>query len=124
MTSPPESDVAEMPGSLALPRENGELVFGSPWEGRAFGLAVALRDGAVYAWRDFVEQLGAEIVADRRAGGTLPYYRLWLAALEEVLLSKGIVTPEELQAKAAECAALDEHAHEPHSRAHREGAGS
>ena len=34
--------IANMEGSAALPRKNGELVFEAPWEGRAFGIAVAL----------------------------------------------------------------------------------
>lgn len=31
-----------MSGAAALPRRNGELVFEAPWQGRAFGLALAL----------------------------------------------------------------------------------
>ena len=37
-----------MEGDVALPRPNGELVFSTPWEGRAFGIAVALKNAGLY----------------------------------------------------------------------------
>ena len=36
--------VAVMEGAAALPRKNGELVFEEPWQGRVFGMAVALHE--------------------------------------------------------------------------------
>src|SRR5262249_18525318 len=42
--------VAAMEGATALPRENGELVFDEPWQGRAFGMAVALHEDGLYEW--------------------------------------------------------------------------
>jgi len=42
-----------MSGLSALPRSNGELVFENPWEGRAFGVAVALTHAGRYQWRKF-----------------------------------------------------------------------
>ena len=42
-----------MSGLSALPRNNGELVFENPWEGRAFGVAVALTHAGRYQWRKF-----------------------------------------------------------------------
>ena len=41
MTNALPDEVAFMEGVAALPRDNGELVFAAPWEGRAFALAVA-----------------------------------------------------------------------------------
>src|SRR4051794_27557746 len=55
------SAIGEMDGDVALPRSNGELVFEAPWEGRAFGLAVALNERGIYEWRAFRDQLVAEI---------------------------------------------------------------
>ena len=34
---------AALAGSAPLPRDNGALVFDEPWQGRALGMAVALR---------------------------------------------------------------------------------
>ena len=56
MTQPthatPDRAISAMSGSAALPRRNGELVFAEPWEGRAFGLAVALNENGAYDWPD------------------------------------------------------------------------
>ena len=38
-----DREVASLEGTAALPRRNGELVFEAPWQGRAFGMAVVLR---------------------------------------------------------------------------------
>ncbi len=46
-----------MEGVEALPRKNGELVFDALWEGRVFGMAVALNDQGVYPWREFRDAL-------------------------------------------------------------------
>ena len=38
----PGAEVTGMSGPAALPRRNGELVFEAPWQGRAFGMALAV----------------------------------------------------------------------------------
>ena len=50
-----------MEGDVALPRLNGELVFSAPWEGRAFGMAIALMDGGQYRWEEFRDRLIVEV---------------------------------------------------------------
>ena len=47
---PPSLDqrIADMDAQIALPRQNGELVFQTPWEARAFGMAVALDENGAY----------------------------------------------------------------------------
>ena len=102
--------VGLMEGEAALPRKNGELVFAAPWEGRAFGLAVALSDERCYGWDDFRARLVDEIAA----APDDPYYERWLAALERVLVERGLVTPEELEQRTAEYASgeRDDHDHE------------
>jgi nitrile hydratase accessory protein len=97
--SRPDDRIAQMDGDAALPRKNGELVFEAPWEGRAFGLAVALSDRRVYDWDEFRSRLVAKI-----ASGESPYYESWLAALENVLLSHGLVTVSELDLRTQEYA--------------------
>ena len=92
--------IAEMDGEAALPRSNGELVFQAPWEGRAFGAAVALSDAGTYLWPEFSEHLAEEIAAARGvADGPETYYERWLAALEHLLLERGIVTPDEIETR-------------------------
>jgi nitrile hydratase accessory protein len=95
----------------ALPRKNGELVFEAPWEARAFGLAVALNEAGVYPWRDFSQGLAAETAALEQQGAPGSYYERWLETLEKLAIARGLVTPEELDARTAEYAfrAHDEH---------------
>lgn len=79
-----------------IPRKNGELVFEAPWQGRAFGLAVALSEQGVFAWEDFRQALIAEIAAAEARGGEFRYYDAWLAALERVLAARAVLADGEL----------------------------
>ena len=97
--------IASMDGPAALPRKNGELVFEAPWEGRAFGMAVALSEARRYDWEEFRQGLIAEIAATEGGGEGAAYYEQWLAALERLLVERGLVAPEEIEARAAEYAA-------------------
>ena len=95
----------QMSENFALPRSNGELIFGSPWEARAFGIAVALNEGGVYAWRE----LSSGLAAAERAGPESTYYERWLQALESLALAHGLVTESELDAKMTDLAHDDHH---------------
>jgi nitrile hydratase accessory protein len=89
------SDAATlMDGPEALPRDNGELVFGAPWEARAFALAVAVVDQLGLDWDAFRDRLKEAIAAapDR------PYYESWSVALEGLVLGSGLATSEALDA--------------------------
>src|SRR5215216_4815527 len=103
--------IEDLGDDLAVPRKNGELVFEAPWEGRVFGMAVALSDHAVYTWDAFRERLSGEIAEAEAHGECTPYYERWLASFERLLLETGALTPEELDARTAEYAAgvYDEH---------------
>jgi nitrile hydratase accessory protein len=111
--------IADMEGDMALPRHNGELVFASPWEARAFGMAVALNDSGIYEWRDFSQGLAAETATAEHHGRPSSYYERWLAALEKLAVAKGLVTPAEIEARATQYASgahndhdhLDDHEH-------------
>ena len=91
-----ERVVADMEGATAVPRRNGELAFEAPWQGRAFGMAVALHEGELYEWDAFRERLIAEIAAAEAQGDGSGYYEQWLASFEALLAARGIVTREEL----------------------------
>ncbi len=91
-----------MDGGAALPRKNGELVFEAPWEGRAFGVAVAMSDLGLYDWDAFRQRLVAEIGEADARGDPSTYYQRWLAALESLVLERGFVAPDELEGRTAE----------------------
>jgi nitrile hydratase accessory protein len=119
-------DVADMPGTTALPRRNGELVFHEPWESRAFGLAVTASEAGAYEWEEFRQGLIAEIGAweaehgrDHDEGGDWRYYERWLASFERLLAEKGLVSADELGRRMDELEHEDDHRHDhDHGGAH------
>jgi nitrile hydratase accessory protein len=89
--------VAAMQGAVGLPRRNGELVFDEPWQGRVFGMAVALHEQGRYEWEEFRQTLIRRIAVAEAEGGPFVYYAIWLATFEEILARKGLVTVEEVE---------------------------
>ena len=89
--------VAAMAGRTSLPRKNGELVFEEPWQGRVFGMAVALHEQGAYEWEEFRQALIAQVAAAESRGGPFVYYEVWLATFEELVSRKGLVTPDDLE---------------------------
>ncbi|MCC7263474.1 MAG: nitrile hydratase accessory protein [Candidatus Latescibacteria bacterium] len=96
---------------LDLPRQNGELLFTAPWEARAFGLAVALSQQGVYAWKEFSQALAAHTATAQEQGEAEAYYERWLESLEHLAREKGLIQPEEVAARMAQLAAQDDHPH-------------
>ena len=113
MTQKADRQISAMEAQIALPRENGELVFQAPWEARAFGLAVALNQKELYEWREFSAELAATIAAAEPNNDPANYYARWVASLEELVIAKGLIRREQLDARTAECAAgiHDDHDH-------------
>jgi nitrile hydratase accessory protein len=91
-----ERVIADMAGTAAMPRKNGELVFTEPWQGRAFGMAVALSEEGAFTWEEFRQALIAQIAVAERSRGPFEYYEVWLATFERLLAAKGIVASGEL----------------------------
>jgi nitrile hydratase accessory protein len=106
---------ADLKGSSAVPRKNGELVFNEPWESRAFGMAVALCEQGFFHWEEFRARLIVEIAAwerehrsdsrpatvDRSGDPNYKYYERWLGALEKLLLDKQLCSKKEIDSQAA-----------------------
>lgn len=104
MSSDADREISNMEGDAALPRHNGELVFGAPWEGRAFGVAVTMSNDGLYEWGEFRHRLVEEIAAAERDGVASTYYERWVASLEKLAIAKGLVTAEEVDARTLEYA--------------------
>ena len=120
-----ERVITAMPSRVALPRQNGELVFEDPWESRAFGMAVALHQAGVFEWEEFQRRLVDEIAAwerdhdddDRLEGWS--YYERWTRSFEGLLVDKGVCSPSELAASSAAVrAAADHDGHGDHDGDH------
>ena len=92
--------LAELEGATTVPRKNGELVFDAPWQGRVFGMAVALSEQGVFPWEEFRQALIVEVAAAGARAGEFRYYEAWLAAFERVLGSRDLLAPEEIEEMA------------------------
>jgi hypothetical protein len=79
---------AVLDGPTALPRDNGELVFEEPWQGRALGMGVAVIERYAIPRAEFRDRL-AEAIALRQArpgeSVATSNYACWLDAVEAVL---------------------------------------
>jgi nitrile hydratase accessory protein len=92
------SDLATVDAVLGdeapLPRDNGELVFEEPWQGRALGMAVVVLDRLGVPWADFRRHLANAIAAhpsDQDESPATAYYAAWLDALERLLAERGLI---------------------------------
>ena len=75
----------------ALPRDNGELVFEEPWQGRALGMGVVAIQRSGATWAEFQRQLVGSIAARPENPGETKasaYYAAWLDALEALLAER------------------------------------
>jgi nitrile hydratase len=85
-----------------------DAVFAAPWHGRA--LALTLAAGALGHWTIDASRHARESLSPRDYA-RFSYYEKWLAALADMLVARGIVTEDELQAgHAAERSSLSERA--------------
>jgi nitrile hydratase accessory protein len=79
-----------------LPRDNGELVFEEPWQGRVLGMGVVTLERLGLSWADLRVHLAESI---RRHGydpaqpAASAYYSAFLDALEALLAERGILPP-------------------------------
>lgn len=110
--------VADMGGTAALPRKNGELVFEAPWESQAFGMAIALYERGHYDWEEFRGRLISEIGDWERSEEyereVWDYYRHWLASFEALVKDRGLLSEEEIVERTSEFVAGardDDHHH-------------
>ncbi|MFU8867298.1 nitrile hydratase accessory protein [Natronococcus sp.] len=93
------------------PAADDSRTFRTPWQARAFAIAVALSADGTYEWGTFQERLAEEIErADESAvpadeeASEAAYYRRWLAALERLLLADGVLENAELAERTLEFA--------------------
>jgi nitrile hydratase accessory protein len=79
-----------------LPRDNGELVFEEPWQGRALGMGVVALERTGAPWAEFRWHLAAAIAAhpaDESESDATAYYAAWLDALEALLAERALLGP-------------------------------
>lgn len=97
-----DREIADARGPAAPPRKNGELVFNAPWEGRAFGMALAVRAHHTFKWSGLQSLLEKRIAEAGSSDDGSRYYVHWMASLEELLVQRGLVTRDDLERRARE----------------------
>jgi nitrile hydratase accessory protein len=87
--------VAQLPPGVDAP------VFAEPWQAEAFAMTVALHDKGLFSWAEWARALSIEVKRPGAAADGHDYYEHWLAALENVLASKGLAATADVDAMAA-----------------------
>jgi nitrile hydratase accessory protein len=100
-----------------LPRDEAGPLFAEPWEAQAFAMAVRLSAQGHFTWKEWATTLAEELKAaadlDEPDDGTR-YYQHWLAALERLVVAKGLSKAPELLARKEAWA--DAYRHTPHGK--------
>jgi nitrile hydratase accessory protein len=100
-----------------LPSDAGGPVFAEPWQAQAFALAVKLSEQGHFTWKEWAAALAGELKAAADRGEPddgSRYYHHWLAALERLVVSKGLSDPAALLARKEAWA--DAYRHTPHGK--------
>ena len=100
-----------------LPRDNGGPVFAEPWQAQAFALAVKLSERGHFSWTEWAKALGAELKAAADRGEPddgSRYYEHWLAALERLVVEKGLTDQEAMRERKE--AWMEAYLHTPHGK--------
>lgn len=71
-------------------------VFEAPWQAQAFVMVVALHRQGMFTWQEWAAQLGAARARPDAAPDGSDYYEDWLAALERLLIDKGIAAQADM----------------------------
>jgi nitrile hydratase accessory protein len=112
----PDAATAERVAMLPrLPRDSGGPVFAEPWQAQAFALAVKLSEQGHFTWKEWAATLADELKAAENRGepddGTR-YYEYWLAALERLVVEKGLTDREAMRERKE--AWTEAYLHTPH----------
>lgn len=82
-----------------IPSDAEGPVFREQWEAQIFATALALHGRGLFTWSEWAATLGEEIKRAQAAGDPdtgETYYRHWLAALERLIVEKGITSHDVL----------------------------
>jgi len=108
-------DSARLESLTQLPRDADEPVFAQPWQAQAFALAIELSRRGFFTWPEWTRALANELkrAAERRENEDgSGYYHHWLAALEHIVIAKGLADLTTLQDRKS--AWIEAYRHTPH----------
>lgn len=93
-------DIGGMQGLGHVPRAPDDPVFHEEWERRTFALMVSAFGGGAFNAGEFRHAVNERL--DQSQYLTLSYYERWVRGIEMLLIEKGLITREELDARYAE----------------------
>ncbi|EJZ18151.1 hypothetical protein RCCGEPOP_27079 [Rhizobium sp. Pop5] len=68
----------------------GDPVFPEPWAAEAFAMTVHLHEKGLFSWGEWAETLSRQLHQPGRAEDGSDYFDCWVAALSELLVSRGV----------------------------------
>ncbi len=95
----------------------GERHFDEPWQAHAFALTLMLHRQGVFSWGEWADALAARVRQARLDGDPdegQSYYRYWMDALEQLAITRGIATADQLHTLEHAWAQAAEHT--PHGQ--------
>jgi nitrile hydratase accessory protein len=101
----------------SLPRDEGGPVFAEPWQAQAFALAVKLSEAGHFTWTEWAAALARELSVAAERGEPddgSRYYEHWVAALERLVETKGLVDNAAMAERKEAWA--DAYRHTPHGK--------
>jgi cobaltochelatase CobN len=115
--NPPDYSEGCFPELQRLPRDESGPVFAEPWQAQAFAIAVRLSAQGYFTWKEWADALAAELAVAVELGEAddgSEYYQHWLAALEKLVISKGLTDIAALFERKEAWA--DAYRHTPHGQ--------
>jgi len=86
-----------------FPRDDeGSPVFREPWQAQAFAMVVRMHQAGHFSWPEWADALATQIQLAQAAGDPDlgdTYYLHWLAAFEQLMANKGLISAGELAAR-------------------------
>lgn len=73
-----------------MPAPDIERPFAEPWQASAFAMALHLNERGLFTWPQWAEVLSDELAKAGEAGDGDGYYVCWLAALERLVVARGV----------------------------------
>jgi nitrile hydratase accessory protein len=98
----------------SLPRDQGGQVFAEPWQAQAFALALQLSAEGHFTGKEWAAALAEELKTAAGEPDDSHYYEHWLAALERLVVAKGLSDSGAIIARKEAWA--DAYRHTPHGR--------
>ena len=101
----------------ALPKDQSGPVFAEPWQAQAFAMAVRLSVEGHFTWTEWASALAEEFKAVAARGEIddgARYYEHWLAALERLVIAKGLSSRAALDQRKEAWAGA--YRHTPHGK--------